>query len=51
MKLTSRLLDPKFKKEVVKMVKEIRKVIDRNADYCKKELDCSWINEGEMFLD
>ena len=33
------LIDTEFKKEVMKMLKELRKVIDRNSDYCKKELE------------
>ena len=31
------LIDTKFKKEVMKILKELRKAIDRNADYCEKE--------------
>ena len=33
------LMDTKFKKEIMKMLKELRKAIHRNADYCKKELE------------
>ena len=33
------LLSPNFKKEVIKMLKELRKIINRNADHCNKELD------------
>ena len=33
------VIDTKFKKEVMKILKELRNVIDRNADYCKKELE------------
>ena len=29
------LPDPEFKKEVLKMLKELRKTINRNADNCK----------------
>ena len=36
----TRLLDHKFKKEIIKMLKELRKMIDRNADHCNKELEC-----------
>ena len=36
--LTS-LPDPEFKKEVRKMLKKLRKIIDRNADHCNKELE------------
>ena len=28
-----------FKKEVMKILKELRKTINRNEDYCKKELE------------
>ena len=31
------LLDPEFKK-VIKMLKELRKIIDRNGDHSNKEL-------------
>ena len=34
----SSLLDPEFKKEVIKMLKELRKIISRNADHFNKEL-------------
>ena len=30
------LTDTNFKKEIMKILKELRKAIDRNADYCKK---------------
>ena len=33
------LIDTEFKKEVMKILKELRKLINRNADYCKKELE------------
>ena len=32
------LIDTEFKKEVMQILKELRKAIDRNADYCQKEL-------------
>ena len=35
----SSLPDPKFKKEVIKILKELRKAINRNADHCNKELE------------
>ena len=35
----SSLLDLKFKKEVIKMLKELRKITDKNADHCNKELE------------
>ena len=30
------LIDTKFKKEIMKILKDLRKAIDRNADYCKR---------------
>lgn len=30
---------PEFKKEVMKMLKEFTKIINRNADHCNKELE------------
>ena len=33
------LMDTKFKKEVMKIWKELRKAFNRNADYGKKELE------------
>ena len=33
------LTDTKFKKETMKILKKLRKAINRNADYSKKELD------------
>ena len=33
----SSLLDLKFKKEVIKMLKELRKIISKNANHCKKD--------------
>ena len=35
----SSLLDPKFKKEVIKILKELRKAIDRNTDHYNMELE------------
>lgn len=32
------LIDTEFKKEVVKILKELRKTVNINADYCKKKL-------------
>ena len=32
------LIDTEFKKEIIKILKELRRTIDRNADYYKKEL-------------
>ena len=36
-------LDPKFKKEAIKMPKELRKIINRNADNCDKELETNLV--------
>ena len=33
------LTDIEFKKEVMKVLKELGKAINKNADYCKKELE------------
>ena len=33
------LIDTEFKKEAMKILKKLRKAIDKNADYCKKELE------------
>ena len=33
------LLDPKFKKKIIKTLKELRKTTDGNADHCNRELD------------
>ena len=33
------LIDTDFKKEIIKILKELRKAIDRNAEYCKKGLE------------
>ena len=35
------LLHPKFKKEVIKVLTELRKIIDRNADHCNKKLEAT----------
>ena len=39
MKHLPSLLDPKFKKEIIKMLKELRKITDKNAYHCHKELE------------
>ena len=33
------LIDTDFKEEIMKIMKELRKVINRNAHYCEKELE------------
>ena len=35
----SSLLDPKFTMEVMKILKELRRTIDRNSGHCNKELE------------
>ena len=32
----SNLTDTKFKEEIIKILTELRKAINRNTDYCKK---------------
>ena len=52
MKHLSSVIDSEFKKEVMKVLKELRKAIDRNADYCKKELETikrKWIKLEDSF--
>lgn len=39
MKQTSSSYQTEFKKEVIQMLKELSKIINRNAYYCNKELD------------
>ena len=48
MKQLISLLDPKFKKEVVKVLPELRKIIDRNVDHCNKELETIKMNQPEI---
>ena len=45
----SSLPDPKFKKEVIKILKELRKAINRNADHCNKELET--IKKSQLKLE
>ena len=42
--LTS-LPDPKFKKVIIKMLTELRRIIDRKADCCNKELETVKMNQ------
>ena len=35
----SSLPDSEFKKEVIKILKELRRTINRNADHCNKDLE------------
>ena len=32
------IIDTQFKKEIIKILKELKKAINTNVDYCKKEL-------------
>ena len=38
LKYLTSLLDPKFKAEVIKILKKLRKITSRNTDYYNKEL-------------
>ena len=40
------ILEPQFKKEVIKMLKDLRKIINRNADNCDKELEANLVWES-----
>ena len=42
-------LEPKFKKEAIKILKDFKKAINRNAYYCKKELET--IKRGQLKLE
>ena len=33
------VLDPEFKKEIIEMMKGLRKIIERKADHSKKEIE------------
>ena len=33
------IIDTQFKKEIIKILKELKKAINTNVDYCKKELE------------
>lgn len=41
--------DPEFKKEVIQILKKLRKIIARNRDHCNKELET--IKRGQLKLD
>ena len=43
------LINTDFQKEIMKILKEIRKAIDRNAEYCTKELET--IKRNQEILD
>ena len=42
------LLDPKFKKKIIKTLKELRKTTDGNADHCNKELESVQKNQSKL---
>ena len=42
------LIDSEFKKEVIKILKGLRKPISRNADYYKKELETIKRNQEKL---
>ena len=42
------LLNPEFKKEVIKILKELRKSINRNADCYCKELERIKVNSSKL---
>ena len=44
----SSLLDPEFEKEVIKMLKELRKIINRNTHNFNKELKTIKRNQSEL---
>ena len=40
--------DTDFKMEAIKMLKELRKIIGRNTDYCNKELEATKRNQSKL---
>ena len=42
------LIDTDFKKEIMKILTELRKAINRNAEYCKKELETIKRNQEKL---
>ena len=40
--------DADFKMEAIKMLKELRKIIGRNTDYCNKELEATKRNQSKL---
>ena len=42
------LIDTEFKKEVMKILKVLRKNIERNADHCNKELENIKMNKSKL---
>ena len=48
LKYLTSLLDPEFKTEVIKILKKLRKIINRNTDYYNKELDTIKRNQSRL---
>ena len=44
----SSILHPELKKEVIKMLQELRKIMDRNAGHCNKELETIKRNQSKL---
>ena len=42
------LIDTNFKKEIMKILKELRKAVERNAEYCKKEPETIKRNQEKL---
>ena len=42
------MIDTDFKQEIMKILKELRRTIDRNADYYKKELETIKRNQEKL---
>ena len=40
--------DADFKKEIMKILKELRKAINRNAEYCKKKLETTKLSQEKL---
>ena len=41
-------IDTNFKEKIMKILKELRKAINRNAEYCKKELETIKRNQEKL---
>ena len=44
----SNIIDSEFKKEIIKILKGLRKAVNRNAGYCKKELGTIKRNQEKL---
>ena len=42
------LLDLEFKKEIIKMLTNLRKIVNRNADHCNRELETIKMNQSKI---